>query len=44
MVEDYMQESQNMLESALEIFREGAQPLSERAEEAPQELRRAVGS
>jgi hypothetical protein len=44
MVEDYMQESQNMLESALEIFREGAQPLSERAEEAPQELRKAVGS
>lgn len=41
MVEDYMQESQTMLESALEILREGAQPMSERAEEAPQELRQA---
>jgi hypothetical protein len=44
MVEDYMQESQNMLESALDIFREGARPIEERAEEAPQEIRQAVAS
>lgn len=44
MVEDYMQESQNMLESALDIFRESAQPVEERAHEAPQELRQAVAS
>lgn len=44
MVEDYMQESQNMLESALEIFRESAQPIEERAQEAPQEIRKAAAS
>lgn len=44
MIEDYMQESQNMLASALGILREGAEPVAERAEEAPAEFRRAVNS
>ena len=45
MVEDYMQESQNMLESALDIFREGAKSVEERAgetaEEVPEAFRQA---
>jgi hypothetical protein len=49
LVEDYIQESQTILASALEIVRDGAKPVEERtgeragetAEEAPEEFRQA---
>lgn len=42
MVEDYMHEGEDMLQSALDIIRDSGRPMEQRAEEAPQELRQAV--
>lgn len=44
MVEDYMRSGEELLQSAIDIVRDGAHPLEARAEAAPQEARAAFAS
>lgn len=44
MIEDYMNASADMLQSALDIFRDSGGLVEERAEEAPRDLRQAAAS
>ena len=44
MVDDYMQESEELLQSAIDIIRDSGRQIEDRAEEAPHEVRQAVAS
>lgn len=44
MIHDYMHESEDLLQSALDIVRDSSRPIEARAEETPHEVRQAVAS